>query len=258
MPSAGETRAHARFYAPPPWPAPGEALILPPEEARHAGRVLRLGPGVRVQLVDGAGRVAAGELEGHHRRGLAVRLLAIERDPAEQGAGWTMLLPWLRAAARLDWAVEKGTELGCRGFCIYLAGRSMKAGCRRIEARQSRWRAVARAAMKQAGRSWWPSVAVAGGLAEALETLPAPGMLLWGDGRGAGFPEPAGGAERDAALIVGPEGGFDEGEERLLRGGAAQPVCLGAFRLRSETAAVALAALFAARQRARGRGTGEE
>jgi 16S rRNA (uracil1498-N3)-methyltransferase len=254
MPSADNSAGHACFYAPPPWPGPGGLLTLPAEEARHATRSRRLGAGARITLVDGEGRRGRAVLEPTGGRALGARLEHCAADPLEGAPGWVMLLPWLRSAARLDWAIEKGTELGCRAFCVFAAGHSMKAGPRRIEARVTRWRAVARSAMKQAGRSWWPPVEVAADLAAALARLPG-GPLLLGEVGGAAVPLAAG--EGAVGLVVGPEGGWAAEERELLVQREARPVGLGAFRLRSETAAVALAAWVASRAPRSGAAAGE-
>lgn len=133
--------APPRFYAPlsPPFlPAGAATVALPPEEARHALRVLRLKPGDTVELCDGAGRVARGEVAaaqpGKGQGGWAVTVALVEPAAAAAAGASSAAAPLLPpqplpppgrtwdlvvAAACLslkggrdDWLVEKAAELG--------------------------------------------------------------------------------------------------------------------------------------------------
>jgi 16S rRNA (uracil1498-N3)-methyltransferase len=253
MRSMTEARGHADFHVPPPWPAPGGELDLPPEEAAHATRVLRLGPGAALRLVDGAGVQA--ELVRVARRRVTARLVSVRRCPREIEVVLELGLPRIRARARMDWAVEKAVELGAHAIHVFEPERGVKGAAGSAEARVSRWRELARAAMKQSGRARWPEVATHASLTALLATA-GPGTILWvadAGGRGAIGCD----ARREFArllLLVGPEGGLTERECAALEARGARRVALGPHRLRSETAAAALCALAARWAWERGRG----
>lgn len=243
MISADEV-GHRIFFLAPPWPAPGEEATLSAEESRHALRALRLGPGDTLRVIDGAGGQAAAEALGARGGRLRVRLVAREEAAGERGLAGRLALPLLRSPARMDWAVEKATELGAAAFDVYIADRSVKGAARGGEARCRRWERVVLAAAKQCGRALCPPVRLHADLAALLAALPA-ARLLAADPRGAQEP-PAAWLAQDGAerlLLAGPEGGWSEREEEQLTARGAGRVGLGPRRLRAETAAAALCAV---------------
>lgn len=279
MPSERDECGHRVFHAPQPWPARGEILVLSPAESRHARDVMRLHPCDTLELVDGRGKRARGEIVSGGRGNVKVRLRSIWDSPKESGPRIVLGLPNLRSRSRLDWAIEKGSELGVHEFHIFLADRSVKRSPRHPELRVERWSAIARAAMKQSGRAWLPDVKLAASLVELLSSVPATAIIAADesgeatlDARAAALlasSAPAALATRPATrttqaqsadrstrakaarsdmllLLVGPEGGFSTGERALLAERGASFLSLGWHRLRVETAAIALCARIAA------------
>jgi len=252
MPSAHDFD-HRLFFAAPPWPDAGETLVLDPREARHATRARRLSVGDRLQLVDGDGHRATGAIAALEGARVTVRLEAIAAEALAPPVD--LAVPYLSAPARLDWAIEKGTELGVRRFDVFTPARGVKRAGPRGETRVARWRQLARAAMKQAGRSWWPRVEFWPGIADLMEQRKDAGLWVRGEPHGrppvAVFGPLA--PETPLQLVVGGEGGWSPEEERLLARCGARPCRLGPYRLRAETAAIALAAAAAVRGAAGGR-----
>ena len=257
MPSAPEMPGHRSFWLPPPWPRPGGEAILPEEETRHAVRVLRVKPGERVRLVDGEGRQAeavAVAVQGSHLR---VRLEEIGASPFDDMLLGRLGLPWMRSAGRLDWAIEKGTELGASTLEIYVADRSVRRGAQepelkgsrgkveaRARAKMDRWIRVARAAMKQSGRARLPAVRIHASLDDLLDAS-GESRILVADPGGGGLSKEALGSHEGRLLLVGPEGGFSPREEAVISARQPARLSLGPRRLRVETAGVALCALVA-------------
>ncbi len=237
MPSVPDATGHRVFYLSPPWPDPGGDVLLSPEESRHAARVMRVRPSDALRVVDGEGREAtavAGALEGGRLR---VRLTRIDRGTGEASRIGTLALPWIRSAARLEWALEKGTELGVSDFAIFGADRSVHRGLAAVEGKRERWRRITLAAMKQCGRASWPPVAVYPDLA-ALLAADASAPLWVADPAGETSVPPEAPPRR--ILLVGSEGGWSGPEEALLGARGALRLSLGPRRLRTETAAIAL------------------
>ena len=210
---------------------PGETVALPEAEARHL-RVSRVLAGEPVVLLDGAGGRATALLS-KDGRGAVVR----ERLPArgEPSRRVTVALG-VGELSRVEWALEKGTECGAARFALVAAARSQRAHVAAAAARIERLRRVAAEAAKQCDRSVVPAVDAPGTLADVLRGLPRPLFVARPGARRL----PGGAAlAADLSVAVGPEGGFDEGEERFLAESGAIPFGLGGRVLRLETAVVA-------------------
>ncbi len=218
----------------------GAELVLDLEETHHAIRVLRLRPGDPVSVFDGRGREWEAVLVSSDRGGAAVRTGAELTERIDPTLPVT-LFQGLCRPERMEWAIQKGTEVGLHAIRPFAARRS------EVEApsaeRLRRYRRVALEAAKQSGRRFVPDVA------EPLPGLPLPpsGILaLLLDGG----PEARPMVERLARqrplsvwIAVGPEGGFEPGEAAALDAGGWRLTGLGPRTLRTETAGVVAAAL---------------
>jgi len=246
-----------RFHCPVPL-ASGEVIDLPAGAARHV-QVLRLQPGAVITLFSG-GADDAGATGGEFdatvtRMGRSdVQVLVGAHHAIEREAPRAVhLLAGITANERMDWLVEKATELGAASLTPLLAERSvLKLKGERGDKKRAHWQAVAVAACEQSGRNRVPVLHEAVSLAEWLADHP----LLMQDG-----PEPVTrlvlslhpGARplREAVpssgavtLLSGPEGGLTPSEEAAALAAGFVPVTLGPRVLRAETAPLAaLAAL---------------
>lgn len=235
----------SRFYCPIPLQS-GRTITLPPEAAHHALRVLRLRSGDELVLFDGLG----GEYPGRvveAARALRVALehkLDIERE-APLALTLAQALP---AGDKMDWVVQKAVELGATTILPIQAKRSVvRLAGERADKRVGHWQQVAISACEQSGRNRLPSIGAVVDLPHYLamprdenETLlllsPRQGVRL------SALPKPPAGV----TLLIGPEGGFDEGEEAAAHSVGFQPLSLGLRVLRTETAGLAaLAAILA-------------
>jgi len=144
-------------------------------------------------------------------------------------------------AERLSWIAEKATELGAARLVLVRSERTQ--AFRASEALRARLERVAREAAKQCGAPRWPEVAGPLAFAEALAAERAPHRFLLDP---EGDPLPAAITAADAALAVGPEGGWTAAESETARRLGWSPSALPAGRLRTETAAVAGLALLRA------------
>jgi 16S rRNA (uracil1498-N3)-methyltransferase len=210
---------------------PGREVALSDEEARHL-RVSRVGPGEEVVLLDGRGVRATAHLSASGRAASVTGLLPPRGEPVRR----VTVLLGVGELARVEWAVEKGTECGAAAFLLVAAARSQRAHVAAAAARVERLRRIAAEAVKQCDRSVVPDVAAPEALAGLLAGRH--GRLLVA--RPGASPVradalPAG----DLAVAIGPEGGFDDAEERLLDAAGAVPFGLGGRILRLETAVVA-------------------
>lgn len=230
------------FYIDPP---AGGVAFLPPEEAKHAAKVLRLRPGDEVCGMDGAGRrwrCEVGEVSG----GVTVRLL--EELPPNEAPVRVTVYEGLPKADKLDFIAQKLTELGAAALVPVRMARSVvKLDDRDARKRQERLAKIAREAAKQCGRGVPLAVAEAMGWGEALKEMARHDALLipWEDARGVRLSDvhrelPQ---ARDIGIVIGPEGGMTETEVAAMIEAGGRAVTLGPRILRTETAALTAAAL---------------
>ena len=239
-----------RFHCPAPL-ATGLELDLPPGAARHV-QVLRLQPGDALMLFNGEG----GEFEATVlKMGRSdVRVLVGTHHAVEREAPRAVhLLAGITANERMDWLVEKATELGVASITPLVAERSvLKLKGERAEKKIAHWQAVAVAACEQCGRNRVPVVHNAVDLAVWMRTqVQAPALdvqRLLLSLRAGTAPLPTAAAlsppSGPVVFLSGPEGGLSGAEEDLALQHGFAPVTLGPRVLRAETAPLAaLAAL---------------
>ncbi|MEQ8347168.1 MAG: 16S rRNA (uracil(1498)-N(3))-methyltransferase [Sneathiellaceae bacterium] len=226
----------------------GAALALPADRAHYLGRVLRLEAGAAVRLFNGRDGEWQARIAALGKREVALTVEELLR-PQPAPAGPVLAFAPIRRQ-RMDWLLEKATELG--------AGRLqpvLTAFAQTKELRADRAGTIVQEAAEQCERLDLPDIATALSLAGFLAAWPADRPLLFCDEAGAGGTAGAGPAGLPAgagppAVLVGPEGGFAEAERAaVLAHPAARPLDLGPLILRAETAGIAALALLAAGRR---------
>lgn len=228
----------ARFHCPIPL-SPGAIVDLPPEAAHHAARVLRLAVGDTIQLFDGRGGEWCGRLLSVGKT-VAVALEFFDDGDREAPLRVTIAQA-LPAADKMDWIIQKGVELGAAAFRPLVAKRSVvRLSGERVGRRVDHWQNVAIAACEQCRRNRVPKVAEPVDLPQFLgeaaaqndmRLILAPGAAA----RLAELPRPTG----TVTLLIGPEGGFEDGELAAAAFAGFQAASLGPRVLRTETAALA-------------------
>lgn len=222
----------------------GASLALPAGAARHV-QVLRLQPGDPLTLFDGRGGEYEATVEHMGRSEVRVRVgahHAIERE-APVAVHLALAMP---ANERMDWLVEKASELGVASITPLMSERSvLRLTGERAQKKQAHWQAIAVAACEQCGRNRVPEVHAVQPLAAWLAARAAPGwMLSLAEGTRAIAAMPVQG---EATLLSGPEGGLAPGEEQAAVARGWQPVNLGSRVLRAETAPLAALAVLTLR-----------
>ncbi len=232
--------------------AEGVELVLDPKVALHLTRVLRLATGAALSVFDGAGQEHSARIASVRGSAVLVRLGAAV-TPVPESALSITLAQGVSRAERMDYAIQKATELGVARIVPVLCERSVvKLDARQAAAKLEHWQGVAIAAAEQCGRATLPVIERAGRLLEYLATGQGPGgagtlkaVLVPDAAEGlASLPSPLTAAE----LLIGPEGGLSDEEARLAMGSGFRGLRLGPRVLRTETAAAAaIAALQALR-----------
>lgn len=242
MPASGRRRgAGPRLFVGLPL-TQGGRITLDHEASTRLTRVLRLEPGAAVTLFDGSGDEFPSRLED--RRGTVQVLERVVTTGTSPLA--ITLLQGLCTAERMDWVVQKTTELGVATIIPILSAHSTaRANPKHAASRLDHLRKVAIAACEQSGRNLLPSITPPKDLATWLVELPhqppTGRLLCTPGGRHAlrDLPMP----QDDLILLVGPEGGLSAEEEQLARRHGFLDVNLGPRMLRTETAAMAAMAV---------------
>jgi 16S rRNA (uracil1498-N3)-methyltransferase len=228
-----------RVHVPEPL-TPGARHTIGGDAANHIARVLRLKPGDPLTLFDGRGGEHAARIEAV-RRGIV--LVAVgERSQTDRESPLALTLAQgVSRGERMDWVVQKATELGVSQIVPLLTERSVV----RLDARQSarkrqHWQGIAVAACEQSGRNRIPEIAAPLDLYDFLARSSKDGAtrLLLSPAGALGIGELQA-LDAGAIVLIGPEGGLSESEQRAVLGAGFIAVRLGPRILRTETAAVA-------------------
>ena len=219
----------------------GQTTTLADEAAHYVRNVLRLDPGDRLRVFDGSGTEFEAELLAEGRRGLAIRTLgAVEALPESPLAVHLGL--GMSRGERMDWALQKATELGVAAVTpLQLERCTARLAAGREDNRTRHWRQVMASACEQCGRARVPVLGEACELGTWLErTDGMPGIVL--HTRDATRLD-ADNRPSQLRVLIGPEGGLSDTELMLARRAGLVPVALGPRVLRAETAPVAALAI---------------
>jgi 16S rRNA (uracil1498-N3)-methyltransferase len=221
----------------------GAGVALDEAQTHYLRNVLRLGVGARIALFNGREGEWWAEIESLGRREGLARLIEIRRAPRPEPDLWLCFAPLKRA--RIDYLVEKATELGVSDLCPVLTDRTV---VERLNL--DRLRAHAREAAEQTERLTLPLLHEAQNMSEMLAAWPGDRALLLCDESGTAPPITAAlHARRPGpwAVLIGPEGGFSDSElDALRRLPFVCAVGLGPRVLRADTAALAALAVLQA------------
>jgi len=204
-------------------------LTLRDEVAQHCF-ALRLKQGDAVGLVNGCGGRAHCIVATVTRSVVVVEVLqyTVEQRPSDV----VLCLSLLDSRERMEFAIEKCTELGVMRIALLATSRSQQRSIRIGRLRQK-----IHAAVIQSGRSWLPTIDEPVPLQQALDNVKLHTIIV-GNQQGA----PASALRAPVAVFVGPEGGFSHQESALLLEAGARQWRVSSNRLRTETAAVVLTA----------------
>lgn len=219
---------------------PGSLLELSHEEGAHLRRVLRIQIGEQVELVNGKGLLATATVAGFTKDTAQLYLDAIaqledDRIPV------TLIVAMLKAE-RMDWLMEKATELGPHTIMPVITERSVRPSHdKRGMLRCERWNIIARQTLKQCRGIYLPLIQTPMPIQHAIVGLPGKGFML-NEMETNSFLASSCMKCNDFScffLCIGPEGAFTPQEAKMLIEAGFESVSLGRRILRAETAAIA-------------------
>ena len=217
----------------------GRIFALEGQQAHYLARVMRIAPGDAVILCDNVtGEWAAKVAEADKR---SVTVSVVERLRSREQVPDLWLCPALLKKDRFDLVLEKATELGVRAIHPVLTRR-----CVADKLNATRAQTLITEAAEQCARTALPELAAVQKLDALLRDWPTDRALFFADELGG---EPAAAAfaahAGPAAILIGPEGGFDDAERDAIRAHTmARAITLGPRILRGETAAIASLSLW--------------
>ena len=236
----------ARFYLPGADIRDGVSTLVGPE-FDHLRRVLRLGVGDKVDLFDGTGWEYAGIIEAMMPDRAIVKIAESRRPERESPLKITLAMG-LTKGEKLDFIVEKTTELGVHALIAFTSSRTVpQLDERKMTKRVDRWRKIALSAAKQCGRTKIPVIGSPVQFNDLVEQAAAGAVkiVFWEEETTRSLRElhAALPQTEEVYLIVGPEGGLSADEAAVAQQHGFHTAHLGRRILRAETAAVSVVAL---------------
>jgi 16S rRNA (uracil1498-N3)-methyltransferase len=232
----------ARFFCPAPLTV-GASLDLPSETVRHI-QVMRLQPGKHVTLFDGLGGEYSACIVAMTRNSVHASIDTHESIERESPVV-SQLVIGMPANERMDWLVEKATELGVSRITPLMTAHGvLRLSPERALKRQLHWQGIAQSACAQSGRNTLPRIDVPQSWGEWVGALSASPLqhkwVLSLGAQAAPLPVLNLSEKPSVALLIGPEGGLSREEESQSIELGFIPVSLGARVLRAETAPLAV------------------
>ena len=227
---------------------PGESLELPADQLRYLRNVLRLKAGDSLTLFDGRGFEYSAVITGLGGRRAHASVTAKNRIPEEPTPKIT-LAQALPKGTKLEWIIQKATELGASRIWPFTSARSIpKIQENKSEQKLIRWRKIAAEAAEQCGRSDVPEISGILSLEQVLDQAAAVSLrIIFWEGESERslreiLSENAAGV-KEVFAVVGPEGGFAPAEIDRAAAAGFVTASLGGRVLRVETAALAVLAI---------------
>ena len=235
-----------RFFIPPSY-IEGERVTLTADASRQLTRVLRARSGDCITALDNSGYEYAVTLDSVTPRNSTG--IVTDRYIGEGEARLSITLyQGLMKSDRFEYVLQKGTELGITRFVPIISERTV---ARNVVSpnRLNRWGKIIREAAEQAGRSRLPTLEETLSFTEACDTISKPAIIGWESERDTGIRDTLVRLKEDVedarsiSIMIGSEGGLDDGEVEYALSRGIAPVSLGRRVLRAETAGVIAAAV---------------
>ena len=213
-------------------------------EARHIGRVLRLGVGDTLYLLDEDGCEYQAIIIAKSSKAVEVELL--RKNPPRDDSQITVILGQaLPKAQKMDYIVQKATELGVSTIIPFFSKRTVPSlDGERLKKRLGRWQKIALEATKQCGRLVVSRIEDIVPFEEVVKRYSDNSLkiILWEDEKNIKLKEVLRRNQppQNVIFLIGPEGGFTDDEVDIAREAGFQSVSLGRYILRTETAGLCL------------------
>jgi 16S rRNA (uracil1498-N3)-methyltransferase len=218
--------------------APDADVRLPAAAANHVGRVLRLREGAVIVAFDGSGNDYRCEILSVKGDDVRVRVGPRTQGLAESPLRITLVQAVSRGE-RMDWTLQKATELGVRTIVPVLSARSVvRLDEGQAEKKLRHWQAIVASACEQCGRSVVPELRAPQDLSRYLAGSAREGQRFVLSPSGPASLAGLTSVGARVELLIGPEGGLEDAELERATAAGFTPVRLGPRVLRTETAGI--------------------
>lgn len=212
---------------------------------KHIKDVLRLSVGNHILLFNGDGYDYEGEILELHKRQATIQLVRKIKIQRESHLHLQLLQPLCRSE-KMDWCLQKATELGVHTITPYISSRvNLSLPSDKVEKKLAHWKSVIHSACEQSGRAIIPNISIAQDFTTILPSLPRNAAKI------IAYPEAQASATADNnnthfVCVVGPEGGFTDEEIKFAQQHGFVAQRLGPRVLRLETAVISMLTLYQA------------
>jgi 16S rRNA (uracil1498-N3)-methyltransferase len=232
-----------RFFIPPEW-IESDRIIFCDDVARQMKNVLRIRAGEKVVALDSLGNEFLVEIE-NGQQDLKGKILNKKKSEGEPSIHVTLLFA-LAQREKVEWILQKGTEIGVSRFIPLVTERSLVRETGSVESKMERWKTILKEAAEQSGRGIIPELEKPISFSRGLEFIKQLdlGLIAWEQEKDKGLKEILHNKEfQKIGVLVGPEGGFTEEEQQQAIAMGWKSISLGRRTLRMETASLVASAL---------------
>jgi 16S rRNA (uracil1498-N3)-methyltransferase len=221
------------FYTP---DISSDDYVLNEEESRHCIKVLRLGIGTRVSLIDGKGGLYDAEIVAETRRNVHLKIVKTTREYHQRQHNLHIAVAPTKNIDRLEWFLEKATEIGIEEITPVICDRS-----ERKLVKEDRLNKIITAAVKQSLQAYHPVLNPQTSLEDFLQLENDSVRMIAHclENEPKQYISQVALPKQKYTILIGPEGDFSPREIELALRMGYQPLTLGDTRLRTETAALA-------------------
>lgn len=222
----------------------GARHILRGEDAHHAIKSLRIGFGEKIILCDKSSIEYICSVEKILNQEVHVNVIRSQKCVSEPDTKIT-LYQALPKSDKMDLIIQKSVELGVFEVVPTITSRCVsKPDEKSLMKKVDRWQKIAREAAKQSGRGIIPKILSPLNFEDAVSKIAQyDKTLIFYENGGAPIKAALEGSNKNLAIFIGPEGGFETTEVELIKSSGAVVCTLGNRILRTETAAIAALAI---------------
>ena len=216
----------------------GAEVVLPEDVAAHLLRVLRLQVGDSCVLFNGNGHDYDARISALGKRDARAQIVGVRHLDNESPLR-IVLLQGIARGEKMDWILQKATELGVARILPVMSERSeVKLDAERADKRLAHWRGIVVSACEQSGRATVPEIAAPQALAQAAAQRAGRGIILdpFADDTLSSLHDTG---LRECTIAIGPEGGWSPRDREQLIAAGYEGLRLGPRVLRTETAGIA-------------------
>ncbi len=213
-----------------------DTFILNEEESRHCNKVLRLGLGDVVHLIDGKGGLFEAEISAINKKNVQLKVIRSEQEFGKRNHHLHIAIAPTKNIDRLEWFLEKATEIGIDEITPLICDRS-----ERKIVKEERLDKVITSAVKQSLTAYHPKLNQAISFSDFIKQEFNGELLIAHcmDDSMKQFINEVVSKHQSYLILIGPEGDFSPAEVDSALQNGYKPVTLGTTRLRTETAALA-------------------